>query len=1080
MGRLVELLIAHTGEDGAEYGMVRFRTELAEVADHPPRFAADRNGLIDTAPRTVTATGTMSVARPEFDAWAASGPFGLPPVGIATLDGSPFLPQLQSAVAPIRQWGAFDWVAGRVVVEAPPEIASLPWERALPLDRTRVALLRRRRGAAPELPYGRLLTPELRFCAGGLLRDDLLPPDLVQQLSDRRPGVRWVGEPSDADLWHLSAPAPADAEGAIDALGPGGGAAPRVLVVHLPIGPVPLVQRLVDAAWRAGLWAVVVAPVPPPSTAPFFQTFYRKLLHNWPLEFCLSLASTMAFVEGAQVHVRPGGETALALTRIPAEIVVSSTRAIRGEVSSTPDPVPPFDPWESPDFGGGGLEGVDGAPSPARPSTARDRRVSADLTADLTAVSESAVLDRTAGDLAEAAQLGFDEEMHDLDQLDAAALTVDATVQEVQAASAELAATVAEAVPGPRFLAVTVAGRGSQDPVPDRVALRLGRAYDLRVAITPHVAGAQVARAFDESSLAAAFRAHTEVALEVVVFAPDSDFAVPENTGSILLPRVGASTTAVIAVTPLRAGRHSLRVAVYRESTLLQSALVEIDSADGHSDEVRDEPVVRTAPDWAASGDLQLLDELDAPAFSIFCNAVPDGSHWIGVFSSDGDPPSMPLRSGRMRDFRPERLQTAVSVLRDAIQAVHGTDTYLYPSAPVGDPAVAAFGRDAIVDLARHGWQLYDSLFRSVPVKEFSEERRIAFEAALADPKPGVVSVAVCKSSWTLPWAAVYDKPIDGGSPRLQLCEVFADQLGNNVWDEQGALVGAPKDLIDDPAACRALPSCPLNTPRRRKVTVCPFGFWGMRHQIEQPLQMISATADGEVPAELGSEGFLQTSAILHRPGDAVRAGGGAFPFQRFQDHMDALAGIAGIDFKFWEDRDDVLDNLFLSENGLQLVYFYCHGRKVDGVYSLQVGPLGEDTGTTIVAANIDNDDVLWGRDGTPQPLVLLMACESSAARIEVANDLFDKLNRINAAGVVGAEIDIGVRLGRETGLDLMTRVAGGVSVGEALLQMRRDLLRRWNPLGLVLTANAPAALHLCAAPGTGTSQCARYHRRHG
>lgn len=90
---------------------MRFRIELAEVADHPPRFAADQDGLTSEVSRRVTATGALTVPRSVLDAWAASGPLG--PVPTTAV---PLLPDLYGAVQPIRPWGSFDCVAGRVVV----------------------------------------------------------------------------------------------------------------------------------------------------------------------------------------------------------------------------------------------------------------------------------------------------------------------------------------------------------------------------------------------------------------------------------------------------------------------------------------------------------------------------------------------------------------------------------------------------------------------------------------------------------------------------------------------------------------------------------------------------------------------------------------------------------------------------------------------------------------------------------------------------------------------------------------------------------------------------------------------------
>src|SRR5207244_4974348 len=200
------------------------------------------------------------------------------------------------------------------------------------------------------------------------------------------------------------------------------------------------------------------------------------------------------------------------------------------------------------------------------------------------------------------------------------------------------------------------------------------------------------------------------IQLDVVVFAPESDFAVPTNKLRIQLPRVGPSTRAEFSITPRREGWCRLRVAIYYRNALLQSVAVEGYATTGRvPPEVI--PTIRRTLDWAASTDLLLLEELPAPSFTLFSNNSPDGTHWIGVFSDRGDK-GLPLRSGQMRSFDAIDLTKRVEDLRRVIQQVHGKKkAYLYPKGGPQDAAVLDFGSKALIELAKKGYSIYDYLF---------------------------------------------------------------------------------------------------------------------------------------------------------------------------------------------------------------------------------------------------------------------------------------------------------------------------------------------------------------------------------
>jgi hypothetical protein len=278
-------------------------------------------------------------------------------------------------------------------------------------------------------------------------------------------------------------------------------------------------------------------------------------------------------------------------------------------------------------------------------------------------------------------------------------------------------------------------------------------------------------------------------------------------------------------------------------------------------------------------------------------------------------------------------------------------------------------------------------------------------------------------------------------------------------------------DLLASPSACRAQPDCPLNG-RNADVTICPFGFWGFRNLIEEPLAQVTATRDDEIPPEMKRGTFSQSVIIPFEQAKGLRVGAGAFPFPEAVDHGQEMAALLGSGLQWETDRDKVVQLLY-DQHGHHVFYFYCHG-VTGSEFAIQVGPEGA-LHNLISQASLDLDRFHWAEAGNPQPLVVLIACESAAARPETMHGLIGFLRNAMASGVLGSEITIDTGLGRTWGYRFMSALVTGQSVGECFLQLRHDMLRRYNPLGLAFSMYAPASLHICSDP-SGKGSCARYH----
>ena len=374
------------------------------------------------------------------------------------------------------------------------------------------------------------------------------------------------------------------------------------------------------------------------------------------------------------------------------------------------------------------------------------------------------------------------------------------------------------------------------------------------------------------------------------------------------------------------------------------------------------------------------------------------------------------------------------------------------------DPVRMQRMEQALVRLALAGWKAFHSLFLA-RIDEFDYRRLPSTQ------KPGLISIARCRgSSPTLPWAALYDLWLETSRPEaVHLCPVFKAQVAANDLSPNPEAPAQPyRDSLDNMRACRSLPDCPLKGPDAR-TTVCPFGFWGFIHEIEQPLQAIKPTPVDQAPAELQAPKTAsctgQTARILRPSGQPVHIAAAVYAgITNAAEHMDDLrqAGPPGsVDLELSTDRAQVLQSLMQGNE--QLYYFYSHGVIRENEFRLMIGPSGQPA--YLAATDIDTRVVQWC-DG-PHPLVVLNGCETMRLTPELIHGFLGLLHRMGASGVVGSEIPVNSLLARTVGGMLVRRLLQGFSVGESFLDIRRELLRQGNPLGLAYSYYASAALHL-------------------
>ncbi|HEU4733711.1 MAG TPA: C25 family cysteine peptidase [Kofleriaceae bacterium] len=573
--------------------------------------------------------------------------------------------------------------------------------------------------------------------------------------------------------------------------------------------------------------------------------------------------------------------------------------------------------------------------------------------------------------------------------------------------------------------------------------------YRLRVQITRKArAGTWAQAVFPEAVLRETLARLGSVELTVTIHPLVGKIQLSSATGTLRLPALGDSDTLALDLVVASAGAFSLRVCIYYGTVLLQSVAFE-GAAGQHAAEPG---TVRSTLDYAASADFMSLGQHEQPDVTIWSNQAADGTHWFGVFTGGATQSCLGLTNGGLQPLTTGDLESVAGSLRDALTSVlmrpaqakpdprHASTkqgrAYRFDPPVPADDAERGERLQQLVSLALAGWDAYNGLFPGLTSTQSPAASAVGGLLAIARCHPERVNIA---------WAALYDYHLSK-DPAPSACEVFAEQLRTG------------QDLLDRPQDCRARPGCPLGDVRRRDRTVCPFGFWGLRHRIEQPPHHIAPPAEGQIKDEMDVERASGLKTAITRPGgNPVRLGIAWWPHfdERVKHHLEMLDELGAAERE--SDRDRIL--ALLARGQKQIYYFFCHGEGENLTFELIVGP-GEHDAITV--GDLNDDRYTWSADG-PAPLVFLNGCDTTAFRGDTINKFLTRFRAMGASGVIGTEIPVHTYLAEDVGKRVLAALAAGHPLGNAFLALRRDLLRtQINPLGLAYSFFASARLHVC------------------
>jgi hypothetical protein len=356
--------------------------------------------------------------------------------------------------------------------------------------------------------------------------------------------------------------------------------------------------------------------------------------------------------------------------------------------------------------------------------------------------------------------------------------------------------------------------------------------------------------------------------------------------------------------------------------------------------------------------------------------------------------------------------------------------------------------KDDLTALGKLGAELYSILLQGItPGGSLSPLAwRKKFRSAL---QPGdVIQLARAgsvPSAHIIPWALVYEIPIEPGHSQkpFKVCRVVDEQ-----WD---------KDAANRKPAYRqqGFAACPYEHEHETNV-ICPFGFWGYKYTLEQPLSALHSKGWDIEPARRVLADIPIKMAVAATE-DVPRK-------SRYQAHFETIRQAVSAEYLpsgLARERDEFRDSL----RAPQIVYILCHGGKDGKVTTLSIGPRDKDAKHTITPDLPGN----WGEHDyidlekweETRPLVFINGCYTTDLLPELTLDFVSAFRDLMVGGVIGTEIEVTVEFGYQAAERFFEHLGRGAGVGQAILSMRWDLLNQGSFIGLAYTPYAMSDMHL-------------------
>lgn len=481
------------------------------------------------------------------------------------------------------------------------------------------------------------------------------------------------------------------------------------------------------------------------------------------------------------------------------------------------------------------------------------------------------------------------------------------------------------------------------------------------------------------------------VELNVQIFS--NDFFVENSVGTLILypPPAESKTLSFPVRTSTLTKTARLRVCIYYEQNLIQSLLVragvgEVDSNDNGN---------RAEIDFTLNNDLTEIERMEKRSLSIALNEDENGTHSFFISGSQ-------VRA--QFDFGDGQIRTAINTARQALQHVCGAPGqggYLFDS-KTSKGTEAKIISDLQL-LAEVGAGLYSGIVTSQDINFQDLLDKTLGQAG------AIIQVASTQSvNFVFPWALVYDKPY------LSDSNVICDRFLNDTK------AGKPSSCVQQ--------GCPHQADID---VICPSGFWGYKHIVEQPLSLDPKKGGNRITTEIEASGI---AAIMMAVSQELT---------KVTDHYNEMSQMKNVKIELMDNRNAI--GRGLSRHDFQLIYFYCHGGRSGNDTWLGVGK-----GEKLKVSNLVSAwRIRWPHK---HPFVFINGCHTMDATPDDFIHFNQSLAFAQAAGIMGTEITIPESLARHFASGFFQNFLGGAHVGKAVQIQRATMLSNYNVLGLAYT----------------------------
>lgn len=505
--------------------------------------------------------------------------------------------------------------------------------------------------------------------------------------------------------------------------------------------------------------------------------------------------------------------------------------------------------------------------------------------------------------------------------------------------------------------------------------------------------------------------------LDIVVFEKDFEL-LSERVRQLYLPDLGGSEPVYFELrAPKTAGPADLRISVYYRNHLIQSFRLEARVSETWVNTAR--PQVRVHLDFCRTARFTNLRQIKPRALSIGVNQNQNGTHTF-MIKKDQIANSYPIElteaqiQGVLDDFRGKLKQISENPLFSVLNT---------------QQPVAEFEKH-VRELAKLGGNLYHMLFQRAS-KEMQSEMRL-----LRNRSDQSIQIIRHDINFSFPWTAVYDYRVPDDSSSSTLAPIC---MGKPLpIPTSGSVHTAPQGLHQ---------GCPHNPGR---AVYCIEGFWGVRHRVEQLIGNTGRVDGVHIINMTGRPGSIGLAANLNDP-----------PTQAFRSLLHEKFRDACVEFTSGSSFYDFWDEQ--KRPAAWIVLGHLESDRI-GLMPMAVASIPDQW---LSPKTIMDYLVEYGPWEQPNPMILLMACESGKTQLSDLNGFVQAFHATGASAIVGTECPIFSGIAALFAQEIVLKLWNEkTNLGEAVQSFNREMFCRNIPLPFVFSCIGSSDLKVVLSEG--------------